>query len=66
MNLHYRDEPCPCPWCSLSGQRDSLHRIRRVWMDDSPPSAEAQALMDEIVRDALRAARQESDSEVQR
>lgn len=63
MNVHFRDEPCPCPWCRLSGQRDSLHRIRRIWMDDKPPSAEARALMDEIARDAIRAAGQEGEGQ---
>lgn len=56
MNVHFEDVPCPCPWCR--GRSDSLHRIRRMWADDKPPSAEAKALMDEIVKDAIRAASQ--------
>lgn len=54
MNVHWEDVPCPCPWCQLTGQQDSLHRVRRMWADDQPPSEEAKALMDEIVKDAIR------------
>jgi hypothetical protein len=56
MNLHVEEVPCPCPWCSLSGQRNSLHRVSRMWFDDTPPSAETKAIMDEIVKDAIESA----------
>lgn len=53
--IHIEQVPCPCPWCR-AGDRNSLHRISRMWFDDEkPPSPEAKALMDEIVRDAIRA-----------
>lgn len=56
MNVHFEEVPCPCPWCAVADQQNSLHRVRRMWTDDRPPSAEAQALMDEIVKNAIRAA----------
>lgn len=53
MSVHFEDVPCPCPWCRLAGQQDSLHRVRRMLVDDKPLSDEAKAILDEIVRDAL-------------
>ena len=55
MNLRFEDVPCPCPWCRLTGQQDSLHRVRRILFDDKPLSPEAKAMLDEIVKDVLRA-----------
>lgn len=55
MNLHVEEVPCPCPWCRRAPSA-SLHRIRRMWFDDKPPSAEVQAVMDRIVKDALESA----------
>lgn len=54
MNLHFKDVPCPCFWCQCNGQEATGHRITRYWCDDSPPSPECQAAMDEVIKDVVR------------
>lgn len=65
MNIHWEDVPCPCPWCR-AGDSNSLHRIRRMWTDDTPPTPEAQAIMDEIVKEAIESAGRNSQRLAQR
>jgi hypothetical protein len=55
VSIHTEEVPCPCAWCQ-SGHA-SMHRVTRMWFDDeTPPSPEAQAIMDEIVVDLIREA----------
>ena len=56
MNLHVEEVDCPCRWCQIHGQKATGHRVMRYYFDDVKPSAEAQAMMDEIIKDAVRAA----------
>ena len=53
MNLRVENVSCPCAWCRL-GDQDSLHRVSRIIFDDKPMSPETQAMLDEIIKDALR------------
>jgi hypothetical protein len=53
MNPRWEEVPCPCPWCR-AGDRNSLHRVRRMLFDDKPLSPEAKRLLDEIVQRAVR------------
>jgi hypothetical protein len=56
MNLHAEEVRCPCFWCQRDGQEVTGHRVVRYYTDDKPLSAENQAMMDEIVKDAIRGA----------
>lgn len=44
MNLHFED-------VEVEGINGT---VRRYWFDDTPPSAEAKALMDDIMRNLVR------------
>lgn len=56
MNLHAEPVDCPCQWCQLHGQNVTGHRVMRYYFDEVKPSAAAIAMMDEVIRDAVRAA----------
>lgn len=53
MNLHFKDVPCPCEWCKSRGQEVTGHRLTRYWYDETEPSLEVQAAMDEVIQDAI-------------